>query len=253
MRIGRVTVEPRPHHTVWLALGVAVLAVVAAVVLGAIFLLWTGHDPAEVYLHMLRRAFGSRRAWEGTLVSATPLVLTGLAAAVAFKMLVWNIGAEGQLYLGAIGAAGVAIALGPEAPPVVAVAAGLLVGVVGGAVWASLAGIPRVAFGTNEIITTLMLNFVALNLMNYLVFGSSSPWRDPEATNFPQGRPIPDPAQLPELSGRLHWGFVLAVAVAVLVWFAVRWTRWGFELRVVGDSPAAARYAGIGCVAASSV
>lgn len=245
MRAGRLTVEPRPHHSVGLALGVAALAVAAAVALGGVFLLWTGHDPVAVYLHMVRRAFGSQRAWEGTLVSATPLILTGLAAAVAFKMLVWNIGAEGQLYLGAIGAAGAAIALGPGTPAVVTVTVALLVGVVAGAAWGALAGIPRVALGTNEIITTLMLNFVALHLMNYLIFGSGSPWRDPDATNFPQGRPIPDAARLPELSGRLHWGLAIALVTALVVWLLVRWTRWGFELRVVGDSPAAARYAGI--------
>lgn len=242
---GRLHVEPRGERSAAVSVAVPLLAVGGALLLGAVFLSLTGHAPVDVYLHVVDRAFGSARAWQGTLVSATPLVLTGLAAAVAFKMRVWNIGPEGQLYLGAIGAAGVAIWLGPDVGPFVAVTLSLAVGALAGALWASLAGLPRVLLGTNEIITTLMLNFVALNLMNYLIFGSGSPWRDPTSTNFPQGRPVPDVARLPELAGRLHAGILVAVAVAVVVWLAVRWTRWGFEVRVVGDSAAAARYAGI--------
>lgn len=241
----RLDVQPRAERSLRVSIAVPVIAIGGALLVGALFLSLTGHSPFEVYARVVERAFGSRRAWEGTLVSATPLVLTGLAAAIAFKMLVWNIGGEGQLYLGAIGAAGAAIALGPGAPPVVAVAVALAAGALAGAAWAAVAAIPRVTLGTNEIITTLMLNFVGLNLMNYLIFGSSSPWRDPQSTNFPQGRPIPEAARLPELSGRLHAGIVVAVAVALVIWFLVRWTRWGFELRVVGDSAAAARYAGI--------
>ena len=131
-------------------------------------------------------------------------------------------------------------------PAVIALPLVIMAGAVGGAVWASIAAIPRVYLGTNEIITTLMLNFIALNLMNYLVFGSFSPWRDPEATQFPQGRPISDAARLPEFFNRLDWGFWIAVGVAVLAWLLLSKTGYGFQYRIVGDSSDAARYAGIG-------
>jgi simple sugar transport system permease protein len=111
--------------------------------------------------------------------------------------------------------------------------------------FAGLAALPRVTLGTNEIITTLMLNFVALHLMNYLVFGSFSPWRDPASTNFPQGRPLSAAASLPEVWRRVDLGLPLAVVVAATVWWALRSTRWGYEVRIAGDSPGTARYAGI--------
>ncbi|MGH8874779.1 MAG: ABC transporter permease subunit, partial [Acidimicrobiia bacterium] len=205
----RLAVERRPKASPLLVVAVPLASVAVALAVAGVFLLLTGHHPLEVYGRMVSRSFGSVRNLTETLVSATPLILTGLAAAVAFKMLVWNIGGEGQLYLGAIGAAGVAILLGEGAPAVVALPAAVAAGAVAGAMWAALAAVPRVLSGTNEILTTLMLNFVALNLMNYLIFGSPSPWRDPTATNFPQGRPIPEGATLPALVGRLHWGFLV--------------------------------------------
>jgi simple sugar transport system permease protein len=102
-----------------------------------------------------------------------------------------------------------------------------------------------VYLGTNEIITTLMLNFIALNLMQYLVLGSSSPWRDPDATQFPQGRPIIESGRIPEFFHRLDWGLFIAIGVAVIAWFVISKTRSGFEYRIVGDSFDTARYAGI--------
>ncbi len=245
----RFRVEPRGLASLRVRLLVPVVSVLAALIVGAVFLAVTGNNPGEAYGKMLDAAFGSTRGLSETLISATPLILTGVAAAVAFRMLVWNIGAEGQLLAGAIVAAGVALALGDGMPAVLAVLAVLVAGALGGAVWAGIAAVPRVYLGTNEIITTLMLNFIALNLMNYLVLGSFSPWRDPESTQFPQGRPIPDAARLPEITGalgRLDYGIVIAMALAVAAWFLIEKTRWGFEVRVVGDSPPTARYAGIG-------
>ena len=239
-------VEPRGIASTRVVVLVPVLSVLAALVVGAIFLLLTGHNPWEVYSKMVDTAFGSSRGFSETLISSTPLMLTGVAAALAFKMLVWNIGAEGQLLMGAIFAAGTGIWLGDATPGLIVMIAVVAAGAVGGAAWAGISAVPRVYLGTNEIITTLMLNFIALNLMNYLVLGSFSPWRDPESTQFPQGRPIPDDGRLPEIFNRLDIGFLVAVGVAVLAWFLISRTRWGFEVRVVGDSADTARYAGIG-------
>ncbi len=243
----RLMVEPRGLASTRVRLLVPVLSVVAALAVGAVFLALTGDSPSEVYWKMLDSAFGSTRNLSETLVSATPLILTGVAAAVAFRALVWNIGGEGQLLVGAIGAAGMGILLGDGFPAWLGILLVIGAGTASGAVWASFSAVPRVYFGTNEIITTLMLNFIAVALMNYLVLGSYSPWRDPESAQFPQGRPIPEQLRMPEMFGglRVDYGLLVAVAVAVAVWLLIERSPWGFDLRVAGDAPDAARYAGI--------
>jgi len=246
MAARRFIVEPRGLVSWKVRLLVPTLSVVAALVVGAIFLALTGEDPFAVYGKMLESAFGSARAVSETLITATPLILTGVAAAIAFKMLVWNIGAEGQFIIGAVFASGVAIWLGDGAPTYIALPAVIIAGGLGGAFWASIAAIPRVYLGTNEIITTLMLNFIALSFMNFLIFGSSSPWRDPEVSTFPTGRPIPEAARLPEFFNRLDVGIFIAIALAIGAWYLLGKTTWGFEVRIVGDSATTARYAGIG-------
>jgi ABC-type uncharacterized transport system permease subunit len=223
-----------------------VISVLAAFVVAGIFLALTGENPIDVYAEMLDAAFGTPRAISETLISAAPLILTGAAAAIAFKMLVWNIGGEGQFILGAIVASGVAIWIGDGLPSIVMVPIVIVAGGLGGAMWAAVSAIPKVYLGTNEIITTLMLNFIALSLMNFLIFGSSSPWRDPEVSMFPQGRPIPDNARLPEFFHRLDGGIFIAIALVVFAWYLIGKTRWGFSVRIVGDSSDTARYAGIG-------
>ncbi|MGQ0670768.1 MAG: ABC transporter permease [Actinomycetota bacterium] len=220
-------------------------SVAAAGVMGAVLMLAAGHDPVEAYREVIESGFGSDLAWARTLISATPLILTAVAAAVAFRMRLWNIGGEGQLYLGAIAASGVALALGDGVAPVLGVVLSLAAGVAAGALWAAVAALPRAYLRTDEVISTLMLNFIALYLMNYLIFGSVSFWRDKERLSFPSGRLIPEVAELPRIWLRLHVGIVIAVAVALLLWWLLRSSRWGFELRVIGDSPRAARYAGM--------
>lgn len=241
----RFIVEPRGLVSLRLRILVPVLSVLAALVVGGLFLAITGEDPFKVYGKMVDAAFGSANGISNTLISATPLILTGVAAALAFKMLVWNIGGEGQFIFGAVFASGVAIWLGPGAPSWVAIPAVIIAGGVGGAIWASVAAIPRVYLGTNEIITTLMLNFIALSFMNFLIFGSSSPWRDPAVSTFPSGRPIPANAMLHRFFERLDVGIFIALGLTIAAWWLVGKTRWGFAVRVVGDSPATAEYAGI--------
>ncbi len=245
MTTRRFIVEPRGLATTGLVLAVPALSVLLALLVGAIFLALTGNNPWDVYVEMADVSFGSSRGLSETLISGTPLILTGVAAAVAFKMLVWNIGAEGQFLMGAVFAAGVGIWLGDGAPAAVALPLVIVAGAVGGAFWASLSAAPKVYLGTNEIITTLMLNFIALNFMYYLIFGSNSPWRDPLVPQFPSGRPLPDSSRIPEFFNRLDYGFFVAALLAILAWFLITKTRWGFEVRVVGDSENTARYAGI--------
>ena len=166
-----------------------------------------------------------------------------MGVAIAYRISIWNIGAEGQFILGAIGATAVTIIF-PDLPGFVFIPLMMLVGILAGAIWGLLTAIPRTYFGVNELITSLMLNYVALLLLDYLVF---EPWRDPEGFNFP-GTPLFTPYQMLATIGqtRLHLGLIFAFITVVLFAFLISKTRWGFELRLLGANPTAAKYAGIG-------
>jgi ABC-type uncharacterized transport system permease subunit len=242
--MGRISVEPRAAASPLVRFGVPVAALAAALVVGGLILAAAGNNPLEAYETMFNASMNGKRSITRTLALATPLILTGLAAAVAFRMRVYNIGAEGQLYMGAVAASWLALALPAGLPKPIMLTAFILGGAIAGAVWAGFAAIPKAYLNADEIITTLMLNFVALSLMNYLIFGAITFWRDPSRP-VPQGKLIPSSAELPILSGRLHAGVIIAVAAALILWWVLRRTSWGFELRTIGDSPQAARYAGM--------
>ncbi len=189
IRLERRLVAPR-----WLAFGVPAGSLVAAIVLGAIVLLITGHDPLHSYRRLFDTAFVGQDSLSETLTAGTPLLFTGLAAAVAFRMSLWNVGAEGQLYCGAIGASGVGLWFA-SAPTPILIAAMAVAGMLAGAAWALIPALLRAYASTNEIITSLMLNYVAGLLLTYLIFDSFSYWRDTSsfsAKTFPQGKTLPD-------------------------------------------------------------
>jgi ABC-type uncharacterized transport system permease subunit len=250
-----IGVERRLRQPRWLPVAVPIGSLGAAFVLSSIVLGATGHDPIHTFGRLFDAAFFARGALSATIVSATPLAFTGLAAAVAFRMQLFNIGGEGQLYLGAIGAAAAGIALG-GAPGPLAILAMIAAGCAAGAAWALLPGLLRAFASTNEIITSLMLNYVAALVLDYLIFDSHSYWRDttsPSAKVFPQGKQLPDAALWPAaqlrhaVSGGLELplGAGIALIVAALLWVLYERTRFGFEVQVIGDSPRAARYAGM--------
>ncbi|GGF81462.1 ABC transporter permease [Paenibacillus albidus] len=219
-----------------------ILSVVLALVLCAIFIAANGMSPITVYERMFRGAFGTAYGFTETMVKAIPLLLCGLGIAVAYRISVWNIGAEGQLTVGAMAATAVTIYC-PGLSSFWSILLMLLLGIAAGALWGLMTAVPRTHFGVNELITSLMLNYVALLALDYVVFG---PWKDPKGFNFP-GSPMFTAAQsLPVLgSTRLHIGLVFGL-VAVLIYFLmIRFTRWGYELKLMGANPAAARYAGI--------
>lgn len=249
MNARTIRFEQRLTAPRWLAVGVPVTAFVIAFVITAVLLVVTGHDPLDAYRKMIEASVTRRGALSATLITATPLLLTGLAAAIAFRMRVWNIGGEGQLYVGAIAAAGAGLLVGDQglavALPVMCVA-----GMLGGALWAAVPGVLRAYWSTNEILTSLMLNYVGSLFMYYLVFGSRSFWRDPSpsAQTFPRGKPIADGSWWPGFVFSdliLPLGFALGVVCAVLLFVAIRSTRFGFRLRLVSDSPRAALYSGV--------
>jgi len=245
-----IRIERRLTDARWLLVAVPVGSLIGAVILSSVILLATGHDPLGTWQRLLDRGFLSEGAMSATLVQATPLLLTGLAATAAFRMQTWNIGAEGQLYLGAVGASGVGIALGSQ-PAIVVIPAMVLAGLLFGAAWAAIPGALRAVFRTNEIITSLMLNYVAGLLITYLIFDSHSYWRELSTFTsrvFPQGKYLSPAAAWPSLQIAgiaIPFGFLLGMVAAASLWLLYRSTRFGFEARVIGDSRAAAHYAGI--------
>lgn len=219
-----------------------VASVIAALLVCAIFIAANGMNPVTVYAKMLGGAFGSSFGLTETLVKAIPLLLCGLGVAIAYKIAVWNIGAEGQFAIGAVAATGVTIYF-PDLPIWASIPLMLVVSVVAGGIWGLFTAIPKTHFQVNELITSLMLNYVGLLLLNYLVFG---PWRDPKGFNFP-GTPIFTDAQSLPLIGdtRLHLGIVFALVAVALYALTIRYTRWGYELRLIGANTDAAHNAGI--------
>src|SRR4051794_27355246 len=216
----------------------------------SVVLLVTGHSPVDTFRRIVETAFGSKTAINETLVSATPLLFTGLCAAVAFRMNLFNIGGEGQLFMGAILGAGIALVL-DGSPSVVTIPAMIVAGAIGGAAFALIPAVLRAFFSTSEIIVSLMLNYVAALVLTYLIFDSESYWRDTstaEAKVFPQGKFLPDEASWPVLhvgGFAIPFGFVVGAVAALIVAVLYARTRFGFEVRVIGDSPRAAGYAGM--------
>ncbi len=244
-----VRIEKRLVQRRWLMVAVPLGSLVVAHAAIAVLLVATGHPPWATFRRLFDAAYLEDGALTNSLIAATPLAFTGLAAAVAFRMKLFNIGAEGQLYFGAIGASGMAILLAGQSTPVL-IGAMIAGGAALGAAWGAIPGLLRAFLRTNEIITSLMLNYVAALVLNYLIFDSLSYWRDTSATGlvFPQGKVLADAATWPVTTlgpVAVPFGFLVAVAVAVVIWVLYTRTRFGFEAQVIGDSPRAARYAGM--------
>ncbi len=220
------------------------LAVVTALVLGAVIIVLTGGDPLLAYRGLWEGALGSPRAVTETLVWATPYILGGLAVALAFKASLFNIGGEGQIAAGALAAVYVGYSVHGVPFPAhtaLAIAAGFL----GGAGWGAIPGVLRAKTGAHEVIVTIMLNYVAIQLTSYLLSG---PMKDPSPLIAVAQTPkILESARLPQIVAgyRLHWGFVIALAATIGTWWLVHRTTIGFEIRTVGANVHAARYAGI--------
>ena len=222
------------------ALALAVLSLSLALLAGVLHL--AGYDAGRALAALWRGSFGTANAFlSATLVRATPLLLAGLGVALAFRAGIWNIGAEGQLLAGAAVATAVSVLIG-DAPPALLLPSVLVSGIAAGMFWASIAEVLRRRRGVLEVISTIMLNFVALHLVGALVTG---PLQEPLGI-YPQSAPIADAARLPRLAPgtRLHAGFAIAIVVAPLLWWWLRSTAAGFRLRVVGANPDAARMAG---------
>jgi len=240
--------EPRPLPSAAWSWASPLLALALTVVMGVVLFLALGKDPVRglqvFFLEPVRNAY----AVGELLVKATPLLLIGLGLAVCFRSNVWNIGAEGQFVIGAVCAGGVALLADRETGrwilPLV-----LLAGVAGGMLWASLTAALRDRFNASEILVSLMLVYVAVQILNWLVYG---PWKDPAGYNFPQTQTFAVPARVPRLmdGSRVHLGAPLALLGVLLLWLWLFRTRAGFAQQVGGLAPLAARYAGFSSRAA---
>lgn len=233
--------EPIARPTALRRLGLPALAIAGTMLVAMLLALIAGADPLATLGQIATGALGSKLAVLETLNRATPLIFTGLAVAVAFRAKLWNIGAEAQLYAGAI----MAVVLGtgalgsPLVLPISAIAAMLA-----GALVLLGPVLLKTRLGVDEVVTTLLLNFVMLLFISYLLEG---PMKDPMGMGWPKSSALIPEARLPRIVEglRLHWGFGLALIAAVLVWVIQTRTTLGFEIRAVGQNPEAARFAGM--------
>ena len=219
-----------------------VVALLASAVVSALLLKSADADLGTAFGALWEGAFGGWRPFWKTLVRATPLILTGVACAVAFRARIWNIGAEGQLFAGAI-AAYLASLMLAGMPGLILIPALFVAGAIGGALYGGLAGYLRARFSVNEVLTTVMLNYVMIYLLSFLLTG---PWRSPD-TFFQQSAKIVNGSQLPNLipGTKLHLGFLVALIVVAMVYVMLTRTSLGYEIKAVGLNEKAARFKGI--------
>ncbi|MCF7935107.1 MAG: ABC transporter permease [Synergistales bacterium] len=235
-------IERRYDAPGWTSFVIPTVAVLVALLLGGMLISLMGVSPVTAYMEMFKGALGDSYGLSETIVKAIPLILAGIAVALAFSMTLWNIGAEGQLVMGALASAALVRHVTVDNWFVMFCLMFLAAGIAGG-LWAALTGYLKARWNVNEIITTLMMNYIALLGLDYFVYG---PWRDPTSLGFPMTPPFPEAARIPQLFGtRVHLGILLALLFAVLYRVLMRWTQWGFEIRVTGENPRGAEYAGI--------
>jgi general nucleoside transport system permease protein len=225
-----------------------VLAFAITVVICVGMFVWLGKDPLQGLELFFIHPLSSAKAISELSIKAVPLLLIGLGLALSFRTNVWNIGAEGQFILGAIGAGGVSLLADENTPSaffVLVLAAGALAGMA----WASIVAVLRDRFNASEILVSLMLVYVAEQVLSYLVYG---PWKDPKGYNFPQTITFADATSVPRLIDgyRANWGIPIALLCALLLWMFIFRTHSGFRLQVGGHSPLAAKYAGFSARAA---
>lgn len=227
--------------------GAALLRFLAILILAllvfAIVLLVFGKNPVEAYVDIFTSTIGSSYGWSEVLVKVIPLVLCATAVLLPARIGLVNVGGEGQLYIGALVASWGALAVADVMPGFLGLPTIIILGFIGGGLWAMIPAVLRAMGWLNETISTLLLNYVAILLVDYFVFG---PLRDPSSANFPQSEPFPDAFRLPFFgSTRIHFGLIIATVVIAALYFVLNRTRWGYEMRAIGGNPNASRRHGM--------
>ena len=225
-----------------MSVAVTLASVLLAFAAGGVFLYSQGVSPLRAYAVILQSAFGSAYDLSETMVKTLPLAMVSLAVMLCFTMLIWNIGAEGQAMVGALAAAAM-VRWFPIDNKIAMLSLMFLAAAVAGGLWAGIAGFLKAKWNVNEIISTLMLNYIAIRMLEYFVYG---PWRDPSSLGFPMTKPFIAAARLPQLWGtRIHMGLFGVLILTVVMWVLIGKTRWGYEIRVMGNNARAAHYAGM--------
>ena len=220
---------------------VMAIAIALSIVAAGLILIIFGLNPIEVFGALIDGALGTSTRIASTLTKAIPLIITSLGIIVAFKMKFWNIGAEGQITMGAFGAMGIALYMPDGTPKFVALLLMFIAAVVCGGIWALIPAIFKAKWGINETIFTLMMNYIAIKFILYM---QSGPWKDPSFNGFPRIATIADNFKLPTSFG-VNIGWIFALIAAGFVFFLINYTKIGYEISVIGDSVDTARYAGM--------
>lgn len=235
----RLALEKRERRSTSMAFIVPIVSFIISLLIGALVLLFSKVNPLEAYGAMLKGAFGNARRIQYTILESLPLLLCGLSVGVAFRLRFWNIGAEGQYVWGAIGVTWV-IQFWKFIPSPMLLPVGLVVGMIAGALWAGIPGTLKAVWSVDETLTTLMLNYVAIGIAEYLYIKA---WKAPLGN---LGTPaFPESTYFMSVWGKVHAGVFIALALVIILWFVLYKTRWGFELNMIGKNPKAARYQGV--------
>lgn len=238
----RLKFEPRLYSSPWVNVFIPVGAVIFGLLIGGLLFACLGVNPLRAYAEVLKGAFGTKYGIGEIVVKAIPLTLTALGGLICYKMLIWNIGGEGQLCLGAVATVAVVRYFYVDSLWVMFPLM-LAASVIAGGAWGMAAGVLKARWNVNETITTLMLNYIGINLSEYFIYG---PWKDPTSMGFPFTPTFGDGARLWVLEGtRVHAGVFIALGLAVIFQILLKRGKWGYEISVIGESPRAARYAGI--------
>lgn len=237
--------ERRFDTPLYVRILVPLVSLIAAFVVSGMFMFFTGIPPLQALKEMISSAFMDSYGLSESLTKAIPLALCSIGLIICYRMILWNIGAQGQAIMGALATVGMLQWI--NFPSIwIALPTLALIGCLAGGCWGAIAGFLKARWNVNEIISTLMLNYIALNLKDFFVFG---PWRDPSSLGFPMTKSFPPCAQLPLIGfGRVDSSIFLAILLAVIFHWLLSRSRWGYEIRVLGESQQAAKFAGINAV-----
>jgi len=237
-----IHIEPREEVTLELTILITVAAIGFALAIAGVIFAAYRVNPLTAYWFLFWGSFGSTHNILETFTRMIPLLLCAIGLIIAYRALIWNIGSEGQLLLGAIAAAGIALFV-PGIPPALVLPTMIVAGFISGAAWAFIPGILKAKYNVNEIITTLMMNYIAARLIMYLVYG---PWQGQYVWGFPYTDIFPDYAWMPTLGTRLHYpDLILAILIAIGSYYLLERTTLGYEIKVIGSNKEAGRYAGM--------
>jgi ABC-type uncharacterized transport system permease subunit len=238
----RIKLEKRQAPSTLMLIATPIASVILTMLIGVVVFDLIGIDGGRAVVDIFLTPLLASYKWQDVAVKAAPLIIIALGLSIGNRAQIWNIGAEGQYVIGALCAAGVGIAAGNEGGPLVLFAM-IVAGVIGGAAWAAIPALLKTRWDVNEILTSLMLTYVSFQVLGYLVGG---PWKDPNGRNFPATAPLSDSLTLPILfpGSTVHLGVAIALILPFLFWILMSRSVFGFQIRVVGSAPHAARYGG---------